>query len=307
MLGKVLITGGGGFIGGALWRFLMGQGYRVVGSTADERCPPGITSSAHYSLRLPNKEFARVVKDFEPDWLLHCAGSASVAGSFRNPERDFVDNVAVTESVFEALAQASPKTKVVFLSSGAVYGEPSSLPLHEECPTRPISPYGYHKLMCELICRKYTSGLGIASLILRVFSAYGPGLRRQILWDVYQKTLGSGPVVLSGTGRELRDFIYIEDICRVVHQAMRVGLFDGRAINVASGRSISIERLARLMMDALVSKADLKFSNDARRGDPTRWELDVSALRAIGMKDATPIEEGVRRYAEWLRATGGGK
>ena len=302
MPAKVLITGAGGFIGARLWRALAAAGHEVVGCTTSAATPPAVSGGKRHAIRLPNSTFARIVASERPDWVLHCAGTSSVGASFRDPGRDFRDNVAVTECVVRSLAETRPDTRMALFSSAAVYGETSSVPADEGSPIRPISPYGFHKLTAETLCREYRACFGVPTCILRVSSVYGPGLRRRILWDVYQKSRARGPIVLDGTGREVRDLIHVDDLAGGV-QAMMAGTgWTDSPINVASGHPITIERVARLMLDALGSTSEVRFSNEPRRGDPTQSRVDVSALRALGVACHTTTDAGIGGYVRWLRA-----
>jgi UDP-glucose 4-epimerase len=300
--GKVLITGAGGFVGSNLARYLAGKSYHVVALTTCDDSSPVVNT--HYVLRLPDTRLHTIMREEQPDWVIHCAGRGSVQWSFAHPEDDFAQNVALTEFVLDTVGRNSPASKVVFISSGAVYGDPATLPITEQTPPRPISPYGFHKVIGELICRKHAAITGIPVTILRVFSAYGPGLRKQVLWDVAQKARATTNIVLDGTGEEMRDFIYIDDLCQAVQLVMHGSNFDANVINVASGESVTIAQLAHLMLAAIGDGWSVRFAGAARPGDPLAWRADVETLRRLGMRSWLPIDVGVRRYVDWLRAEG---
>jgi dTDP-glucose 4,6-dehydratase/UDP-glucose 4-epimerase len=136
-----------------------------------------------------------------------------------------------------------------------------------------------------------------------VFSAYGPGLARQILWDIYQQSRTASTIRLHGTGSEARDFIYVDDVVKSVHLAMLHGnQIDCQLLNVASGTSVTIERLAHLMLAALHRPPSVAFLHDRRQGDPHCWEVDVHRLRALGLTSCVRLEEGIRNYVTWLSA-----
>lgn len=300
---RVLITGASGFIGQHLCRYLTSRGYHVIACTTSPERVPQDANLTTCAMHLPDSALQGVLRVQRPAWVIHCAGSASVPESFRNPGDDFQKNVVVTEALFAAIAAHSPDTRVIFLSSAAVYGNPAQLPIDEQTPTDPISPYGFHKLMCEWICRKYARTASVCSVILRVFSAYGPGLTRQILWDIYRQSCITSPIRLHGTGSETRDFIYIDDVVKSVHLSMQYGnRSDCQLFNVASGTSVTIERLVHLMLAALRRSPSVAFINNPRRGDPLRWEVDVHRLRELGLTSCVPLEQGIRNYLAWLSA-----
>jgi UDP-glucose 4-epimerase len=287
---SVLITGARGFLGSRIAEFLAAGGQHVL----------------RFAGRLPSEEFAGLLRQWRPRLLVHCAGTSRVDRSFDQPAADFHDNVVVTESVLAALATASPGTRVVFLSSAAVYGEPADLPITEETPLRPISPYGHHKLLCEAICRKYHELSGVSVAVLRVFSAYGPGLAKQVLWDIYQKSQSSGVVRLDGTGAERRDFICADDIARLVQRLSRPEIPSWLILNVASGRSIEISELAAMFLRTMCRGNRIVFSGRSRRGAPRTWEVDVARLRTFGLESLVPLELGLDHYVAWLRQAEGG-
>src|SRR5207248_3256916 len=127
-------------------------------------------------------------------------------------------------------------------SSAAVYGQPDRLPVGETAPLRAISPYGEHRVVCETLLRDS----GLPAVVARVFSAYGEGLRRQVLWDICAKAINSAEVALDGTGDESRDFVHAEDVAAAVVVLIRKADFGGEPYNVATGVETRIGELARL-------------------------------------------------------------
>ena len=122
--------------------------------------------------------------------------------------------------------------RLLLVSSAAVYGDPERLPVSEDAPLAPISPYGRHRAEAEEVALQS----GAPVVIARVFSAYGEGLRRQVLWDVAQRALVGGPVELSGTGEETRDFVHARDVAAAISAIAQRSAFDGEIVNVATGR-----------------------------------------------------------------------
>jgi len=299
---KVLITGANGFIGAHLWRYLASLDYQIIACTTSDDNPPQDHGATRYKLRLPDRYFEHIVSYEQPDWLIHCAGSSSVQQSIAQPSQDFENNVLATECLFQALTAASPATRVIFISSGAIYGNPAYLPIDERTPIQPISIYGFHKSMCELICQKYVVNAEIPVSILRVFSVYGPGLRKQILWDIYQKSLHAPVISLYGTGNETRDFIYIDDLAHAIDLVMRNASFDGSVVNIASGTATTIKQLAQLMVEALDDTHSIEFLRQTRPGDPIHWQVNIDRLPALGMRSWLPIEQGIRKYVDWLKS-----
>ncbi len=301
----VMVTGAGGFLGRAIVRSLCHQGFRVVAcpspNTASEACDGHLVCR----LRLPNPRLARLVAAERPDWLIHCAGTSSVLSSVHDPAQDWYQNVGVTQFVYDILGEHSPQTRVIFLSSAAVYGQPMDLPVTERTPCAPISPYGHHKLACEQLGAERRQRDGLRVTNLRIFSAYGMGLRRQVLWDIYQKAMRSPTVVLDGDGSETRDFVHVRDVTRVIQFLLTSQGEPVELLNVASGTSITIARLAETFLGHLGLSRRLRFSGVLGTGVPSRWTVDTSPLQRYGLSASVSMSEGLGEYARWLQQLGG--
>jgi UDP-glucose 4-epimerase len=134
----------------------------------------------------------------------------------------------------------------------------------------------------------------------------GEGLRRQLLWDIAQKALGGGPVALGGTGDETRDFIHVSDVAAAVLLTVAGGGRGEERLNVACGQETPIRRVASELLEALgLDPAAASFSGESRPGDPTRWCAEVTRLRALGFRPAVALDQGLRRYADWVRRQAG--
>ena len=300
----VLITGGGGFLGSVIAKNLQRQ-CRVV--VCASRPPTGIRlhdPDRHY-FRFPEARFGKLVASLQPDWVIHCAGSASVGASIADPRADYINNVVVTKSIYQELARFCPATQVIFLSSAAVYGQPHSLPITLETPARPISPYGHHKRECELLGERYENTEGLRVTNLRIFSAYGPGLTKQVMWDIFQKSR-DGQVQLHGTGRETRDFVFAPDVAKVVAQIIAAGECDHSYLNIATGMSVEIQTLASMLLASVGRRCPLSFTGKASAGSPVEWRVKVDELRPYGLDDFTPLPNGLITYGSWLSNQQGG-
>jgi len=279
-----LVTGSHGFLGRAISAALATAGWSV-------------TEAGRPAQEIPSAEFDELVAVARPSLVIHCAGPASVPASIKNPDADRKASVGVTSVLLERLQTLSSPPRFVLVSSAAVYGQPRELPIGEDAPYAPISPYGRHRVECESMAR----ASGLPAVIVRIFSAYGEGLRRQVLWDIAQRALARGPIELLGTGEESRDFVHASDVGRAVVTAAGQAPFDGEAYNLASGVETRIAELAEMLAAALGVERRTVFTGVSRSGDPVRWRADISALRALGFEPQVPLEEGVARYAAWVR------
>lgn len=279
-----VVTGASGFLGRYVAAELQREGWRVV-----EAGRPGV--------EIPSPEFDALVEATAPELVVHCAGPASVPASVEDPGRDFRGSVGVLFETLDRLRGLD--AAFVLVSSAAVYGQPERLPVTEEAPLRPISPYGFHRLLCEDVVREFHELWGLRCCILRVFSAYGEGLRRQIMWDICAKAVRDGTVALHGTGGESRDFVHASDVARAVALVAGAGPLGAEAYNVGTGTETRLAALAPRLLEALGSDAAVSFSGETRAGDPANWCADTARLAGLGFEPAVPIEEGIVRYAAW--------
>ena len=165
---KITVLGGQGFIGSNLVNFFQFQGYEIQTLSKADLV-----------------DINKLINAFEKsEVVINCIGSATVGYSYTNTEEAFESNVIVVGKVLEILRQNSfQHIKYINLSSAAVYGNPQNLPVKESDETKPLSPYGYHKLMSELLLKEYHHCFGLKTLSLRIFSAYGNGQKKLFLFD----------------------------------------------------------------------------------------------------------------------------
>lgn len=302
-----VVTGALGFLGSRISLEFKLAGYRVVG--LGRECSPAGALSAYalddYTcLELPSDELSAILDSERPSVLVHAAGPASVVGSMHDPLGDFNGTVSVLASLLDTVRRVSPRTAVLILSSAAVYGNPELLPVSETAAVSPVSPYGYHKAMAEALLAEYHSVYDIPTAALRVFSAYGPGLRRQIFWDVCEKAAHGGPVRLFGTGGESRDFIHASDVAHAARVIAEHGELRAEAYNVARGEETTIRLLAERIAPCVHPESTVEFSGVERAGDPMRWCADIERLRALGFEPRVSLDEGIAEYCAWYRTLG---
>lgn len=298
----VLITGAAGFLGHHVVSRFAEEGWKVV--AIDHVSPLSADFGVHvayHRLELPNALFGSLVAAESPDVCVHCAGSASVGLSLENPDIDFRGNTVLTFEVLEALRRHAPGCRFLLLSSAAVYGNPSGLPVSEGHAPSPLSPYGFHKLQCEMLCTEYSRFFEQPTAIARIFSAYGPGLQRQVIWEICRRALTEGAVSLHGTGRESRDFIHAKDIARGLCVLAEEGPAIGEIYNLSSGREVSIAELANLVLAELAPGMKPQFDGRATPGDPLNWRADISKITALGFAPQIELEDGLREVARWSR------
>lgn len=296
---RILVTGASGFIGSHMAKSLADDGCEVVGCARIDCEIPGVELR---SINLLDYGAVQsLLSSVRPDAVVHCAGCANVGKSVEDPVGDFQGNVTATQNLLFSLnGLGLNSTRVLFLSSAGVYGNPAALPITEEAALAPLSPYALHKGMSELACRFMANNHGMDVRVARVFSAYGPGLKKQLFWDMFKKARNLGRLPMWGTGRETRDYIYIDDLVA----ALKLVLFDDESassvFNVANGIEVSIAEAARCFASAMgIEESLIVFNGAEREGDPINWRADVTRLEELGYMPTVSIEDGVTRYVDW--------
>jgi UDP-glucose 4-epimerase len=304
--GRVLVTGGAGFIGTHLVRRLLADGADVT--VVDDLSAPSAravpSNVSWHRLRLPDPRFAELVAGGGFDRLYHLAGAAYVPPSIDDPAGDLRNNAEVTLSVLEAVRRGSPGTRVLFTSSAAVYGSPVVLPISEGSPVAPVSPYGVSKHTAEQYVSLYAGLHRLRTASLRLFSVFGPGQRKQVVYDLIAR-LAADPERLEviGDGSETRDFVFVEDVVEAAVAVMQRGAVAGEVYNVATGTGVSIRDLVGEVIAVLGVAPAVSFTGTVRPGDALHWIADIDRLRALGFAPAVSLHEGVRRVAAWFTET----
>jgi UDP-glucose 4-epimerase len=292
---KILIIGSTGFIGSHCFDYFSKKHEVFSVDTTHFR------DRNHYVIDAFNPNFEEIFKNDKFDVCINCVGSANVAYSFEHPYNDFRLNVSIVINILTAIKQFNADCKFINFSSASVYGNPEVLPINEKASLKPLSPYGFHKLQSEILLTEYHRFFALNTCSLRVFSAYGERLKKQLFWDLYSKTRQSQNVILFGNGNESRDFIYIHDLIAAIEIVIHKAEFFGEAINVASGIEISIKQAANLFLKLYDSSVDLQFNGEIKIGDPRNWKADISVLSNMGFSPRFNIETGVNNYVQWLK------
>jgi len=282
---NILITGCRGFIGGSLGRFAVKHGHAVLGTgrapQAEKNWPGTYVQSA-----LETSQLIEVLNEFRPEVLVHAAGSSSVAASVSNPSCDLQSSALGFANVLEAVRQARVKPAVLLISSAAVVGNPDKLPVDETAAIQPLSPYGFHKAMSELLAREYSECFELDIIAVRLFSVFGFAQRRLLVWELYNQLSASQTTAwIEGTGSESRDFIYIEDaasaILGLIEAHLKLTSPQCLVVNVASGIETNILDVARLIRDRVAPEKNIQCRNIVRPNDPYRWRADITKLQTM--------------------------
>lgn len=283
---KIGILGSNGFIGTNLVKLLEQNHHDILTCTSQE-----------FKI---NKNLIKLIEN--SDVIINCIGSANVGFSYNNISEDFESNVGVVRNILEILRERNLNhVKFVNLSSASVYGNPKQLPIKESDPIQPLSPYGYHKSIAELLLKEYSHCFGLNTLSLRIFSAYGNGQKKLLLWDLHEKIQKSeDKIVLYGTGNESRDFIHIKDIAQQILLAIVHSDFNGVALNVANGEEVKISEIVSLYQKQYPKQFDYEFNGQERTGDPLNWCADISTMQNWGYKQSVHLTDGIKSMIEWV-------
>ena len=291
---KILIIGSKGFIGSYLVKY-----FDTRNDVWQSDVVADYTTQQYIQIDATNSDFNAIFAFQSFDVCINCSGAASVPDSLKSPYRDFLLNTANVYAILNAIHLHCPACKFINLSSAAVYGNPQTLPVIETALIAPMSPYGRHKAMAEMICKEFADEFRLQTCSLRIFSAFGNGLCKQIFWDMNRKMTDTTESVFYGTGDESRDFIHIQDIAQAVGLVIKYAGFTGEAINVANGEATTINEAVNLFAELKGYKGKIIFNGSVREGDPRFWQADISILKSWGYKQTISLEQGLRKYIKW--------
>lgn len=292
---RAIVTGAGGFIGQHMTRYLRQQGVETLAVDRSVDAKKGPVDQV-LDLAVPEVLDTYLDKDVA---VFHLAGSADVRASVTTPALDFQDNVLPTLHVLESVRRTG--AAVLLPSTGSVYDPQASMPLTETSPIRPSSPYAAAKLAGEAYCFAYHRSYGLDVRIARMFSIYGPGMRRFAIHDFF-KRLRDDPktLVIRGDGGQTRDYLYIDDTVAALYRLMRNGE-PGEVYNVAGGQTLSILQVARTVASAMgLSASHVRPDGEAFAPEVYHMEADICRMRALGFAAAVTFDQGVSETIRWL-------
>ena len=300
---RFLVTGGAGFLGTALANRLAAEGHRVYALDDLSNGDPGRLD--------PRVEFTRGDVDNVPllwsllqnvDCAYHLAARVSVPQSILYPREYARVNVGGTVSLMEAMRDTGVG-RVIFTSSGTVYGRQARQPVSEEDTPQPDSPYAVSKWSAEQYIRTIGELWGLETVALRIFNAYGPGQslpvsHAPVVPRFLQQALTGGSLVVFGDGRQTRDYVYVDDVIdALVGAATTTGL--GHAvINIGSGRETSVSELIAHIERAIGRHVNV-IDNPEKPGGVPRLAADIDRARELlGFEPKIDLETGLRLTLE---------
>ncbi|AEH23884.1 SDR family oxidoreductase [Pyrococcus yayanosii] len=299
----IIVTGGAGFIGSHIAEVLAEDNEVVVIDNLYTGRKENIPANVKFvEADVRDYSIAEMIR--HADYIFHEAAIVSVQESIENPLLTEEVNVLGTLNILRALSEGHGK--LIFASSAAIYGDSSNLPLREDEPPRPLSPYGVSKVAGEHYCMVFHRLYGVPTVVLRYFNVFGP---RQggnqyagVIRIFMERALKGEPLVIFGDGRQTRDFIYVKDVVRaniIVAEKRRA---EGETFNVATGRETTILELALKVIELTGSSSPVLF-DAPRPGDIRRSVANVEKISRLGFKPRYTLEDGLRETLEWFQKT----
>ncbi|MDO9546778.1 MAG: GDP-mannose 4,6-dehydratase [Pelolinea sp.] len=300
---RFLITGAAGFLGAPLANSLVADGHRVVGlddlSTGD---PQRLSPEVHLVRGDVNDrpKLWSLLQDV--DCVYHLAARVIVPESVLYPREYNLVNVGGTVTLMEAMRDVGVK-RVIFISSGTIYGNQRDQPVKERCRPNPRSPYAVSKLSAEFYIRTIGDLWGIETVCLRVFNAYGPSQplppsHAPVIPYCFRQALDNGTIVVHGNGEQTRDYVFIEDVVDAMMAASSAEKVNRLIINVGSGKETSVNEVIKNVIEITGAKPEIVVNNTHYSG-PSRMCADLSlASKKLGYQPKVSLSEGFARIFE---------
>ena len=290
---KILITGVCGFVGNNLYLKLKKKN-ELIGIGRKNR---------NYKNKYKNiieKEITHknlVNLNFKPNVIIHCAGSGSVTKSIQNPKIDYEKNVNTTKELIKFISELTKKPKVIMFSTAAVYGNSCE---KNKKQLKPISPYGRNKLKSENILLKKSKKFKFELIILRFYSIYGVGLKKQLIWDVCEK-INNKINDFYGSGNEMRSWINIKDVNRLIQFLIKKGSISNQILDISGNNVVKNKFLVKKLFKLLNINKVPYFNKKNKKGDPIDQIFNNSILKNLGWKPKINLSNGLKEYAQWYK------
>jgi UDP-glucose 4-epimerase len=312
MKGRVLVTGGAGFIGSHIAEAYLRDGWEVVVlddlSRGHEGNVPKSARLVRADIRSPEARQTLATGRF--DVLNHHAAQIDVRVSVDRPAFDSHINVVGLVNLLEGAGEGGVKRVVFASSGGVVYGDPEVIPTPETAPKLPVSPYGVSKLAGEYYLRALAALRGFEGVAMRYANVFGPRQDPKseagVVSIFVSRLLAGQPLTVFGDGRQTRDYVFVKDVARANVLASSVpvmhdGELDAAAFNIATSRQRSVLELAASVGEVMGQKPRLEFA-EARPGELFRSALDVSkAKKVLGWAPEHQFEDGLRELVDWFK------
>jgi len=295
---RYLITGAAGFLGSALANRLTTDGHVVLGlddlSTGDQKV---LTNQVQFVKGDVNDrpKLWSLLQDV--DCVYHLAAKVSVPESVLYPREYNTVNVGGTVTLMEAMRDVGVR-RVVFISSGTVYGNQPVQPVTESAIPNPRVPYAVSKLAAEYYVRSIGALWGIETVCLRVFNAYGPGqhippVHTPVIPNFLRQAWENGTIVVHGDGNQTRDYVYVDDVVDAMVSASTAPEVNNLIINIGSGKEVSVRDLARMSVEVTGGHPEVVY-NPRNEGGISRLCAEINLAREkLGFAPKTDLVDGL--------------
>ncbi|MCD6384921.1 GDP-mannose 4,6-dehydratase [Candidatus Sumerlaeota bacterium] len=307
---NVIVTGCAGFIGSSLAERLLQQGHSVLGIDCFSDFYPRKIKEENLKPLQDYEQFQLVAKNLleldlselvkPTDAVFHQAAQAGVRSSWGSQFEIYTENnILATQRLLESLV--GTEIPLIYASSSSVYGETTQLPMREDHPTHPRSPYGVSKLAAEHLCQLYWENYGVRCVALRYFTVYGPRQRPDMAFHRFIRAMLTGEEIeIYGDGEQTRDFTFISDAVEANLRALASKKW-GEVYNIGGGSRISINASIKLLESILGKKAKLRYKAP-QRGDVTHTYADThKAKNDLGFVPKTSLQDGLTAEVEWIQ------
>ena len=303
---KYLVTGCAGFIGSHLTERLLKEDFKVAGIDCFTDYYTRQIKEKNIENALKHENFEFTEEDIldmdtfpEVDYIFHQAAQAGVRASWGKSFEIYTrSNIEATQRLLEFYKDREIK-KFVYASSSSVYGD-TELPIREDSLLKPVSPYGVTKLAGENLCYLYYKNYGVPVISLRYFTVYGPRQRPDMaIHKFVQAILKGDKIIVYGDGTQTRDFTYMDDVTEANILAAN-SMSKGEVFNIGGGSRISVNELIGLLEVISGNKAKVKYI-ERQKGDVGDTLASITkATKLLKWYPKIRIEEGLKRYFEWL-------
>ncbi|MBI5644475.1 NAD-dependent epimerase/dehydratase family protein [Candidatus Kaiserbacteria bacterium] len=304
---KVLVTGGAGFIGSHVVDALLREGHKVVvldnvSSGHEKNVRTGVKV---YRMSLSDPKLETIFKKEKIEAVCHLAAKTNMRESLTDPFADIESNIVGLVHLLEVCTKKYKIKKFIFSSTGgALYGDPESVPVKENAPTQPISPYGIGKLAGERYLYYYHKVHALPVVILRYSNVYGPRNERKkhvgAVTVFIQNVLAGKPITINGDGTQTRDFVYVEDLAYANVLALKRAKKDYLVVNVSGSKETSVNEMIRTIEKHAGKKAIVKHAPKIR-GEIMRSHLsNAKARKELRWQPKFSINEGIKKTVRYL-------
>lgn len=291
---RIAVTGAGGFVGLIAVEALARQGASVQAVVGPPGAPARIPRGAASVAQAEICDAAALAKLFDgAEIVVHLAGTPSVAASFEDPARTMRVHGEGTAAVLQA-CRAAAVASLVYVSSAEVYGQPRRLPVSEEHPLEPRSPYGAAKIAAEKLIEAWAPAFGMRAVVLRPFSIFGPGASADSVMERIIAQARSGDRILLHDLAPVRDYCFVGDLAAAIGRSCAAEV--NGVFNVGTGRGASVAEVAALVLGALNRNCPVLEDGKKRPGEIHRLIADTRRARdVLGWQAAVSLEDGLRR------------